>query len=380
MRRASTWLSVWSVAVSVLVLLLHARQGVTKFDVCGRPGITELPLPCLTQSLRPVSTWARQVQLFNTHSNSISSRDESLFIHGPFFQEQHLNRPVIISCAVTGGGDTTASSPYVPVTPEQIANDALAAREAGAAIVHIHVRNPVTGKPSRDPELYREVVQRIRSSGSDLLINLTTGAGGRFVPDSVQPNQNAVVDGMATPQARIEHVLELRPEICSLDVGTVNFSRYAFVNVPDHVEQMAKAIREAGVKPELEVFDLGHAAYARHLHNKGYFADPPWIQLCLGVSWGAPATVDAMMAMKQMVPNGGCWSAFGISSQQFSMVAQAVLLGGHVRVGLEDNLYLRKGELSKGNAPLVERAALIIRELDAEVATPEQARNILRIG
>lgn len=290
-----------------------------------------------------------------------------------------MSRPVIISCALTGGGDTSGISPHVPVTPEQIASEALAARAAGAAIVHIHVRDPNTGKPSRDPALYREVVRLIRAANSDVLINLTTGAGGRYVPDAADPNRNAIA-GMATPEDRIAHVLELRPDICSLDVGTLNFSSYAFLNLPDQVERMASAIREAGVKPELEVFDLGHAAFARHLYDRGIFADPPWLQLCLGIPWGAPATTEAMLALKQLVPAGGCWSAFGISRQQFPMVAQAAILGGHVRVGLEDNLYLSRGQLSQGNAPMVERAARIIRELDAEVATPAQARDILGIS
>jgi uncharacterized protein (DUF849 family) len=290
-----------------------------------------------------------------------------------------MSRPVIISCALTGGGDTSGISPHVPVTPEQIASEALAARAAGAAIVHIHVRDPNTGKPSRDPALYREVVRLIRAANSDVLINLTTGAGGRYVPDEADPNRNAIA-GMATPEDRIAHVLELRPDICSLDVGTLNFSSYAFLNLPDQVERMASAIREAGVKPELEVFDLGHAAFARHLYDRGIFADPPWLQLCLGIPWGAPATTEAMLALKQLVPTGGCWSAFGISRQQFPMVAQAVILGGHVRVGLEDNLYLSRGQLSQGNAPMVERAARIVRELDAEVATPAQARDILGIS
>jgi len=291
-----------------------------------------------------------------------------------------MSRAVIISCALTGGGDTTALSPHVPVTPEQIANEALAARAAGASIVHIHVRDPETGKPSREAALYGEVVRRIRSAGSDVLINLTTGAGGRYVPDDADPNRNAIQDGMASPEDRIGHVLELRPDICSLDIGTMNFSKYAFINLPSHVEQMAAAIREAGVKPELEVFDLGHAAYARHLCERGLFADPPWLQLCLGIPWGAPASTESMQALKSIVPTGGQWSAFGISRHQFPMVAQAVLLGGHVRVGLEDNLYLSRGQLSPGNAPMVERAARIIRELDAEVATPAQAREILHVG
>jgi uncharacterized protein (DUF849 family) len=290
-----------------------------------------------------------------------------------------MSRPVIVSCALTGSGDTPSRSPYVPVTPEQIANEALAARNAGAAIVHIHVRAPETGKPSRDIALYREVVRRIRDAGSDVLINLTTGIGARFVPGDDDPNLNSM-PGMVSPEERIAHVLELRPEICSVDVATMNFGAYAFVNIPDHVERMARAIREAGVKPELEVFDLGHAALAHHLYQRGLFADPPWVQLCLGVPWGAPATTEAMLAMKQLVPPGANWSAFGIGSQQFPMVAQAVILGGHVRVGLEDNLYLKRGQLSPGNAPMVERAVRIVLELGAEISTSAEARKILGIG
>lgn len=287
-----------------------------------------------------------------------------------------MSRPVIITCALTGGGDTTGGSPHVPVTPEQIAREALAAREAGAAIVHIHVRDPATGKPSRDPALYREVVRRIRDAGSDVLINLTTGPGARFIPDAADPNRNAM-PGMAPPEERVAHVLELKPDICSLDVATMNFGAHAFVNVPAHLERMAALIREAGVKPELEVFDLGHAALARHLHERGLFDDPPWFQLCLGVPWGAPATTEAMLALQRMVPANGVWSAFGISRRQFPMVAQAVILGGHVRVGLEDNLHLARGRLSPGNAPLVERAARIVRELGDTVASPAEARAIL---
>ena len=290
-----------------------------------------------------------------------------------------MKRPVIITCAVTGSGDTTGASPHVPITPEQIAGEALAAHAAGAAIVHIHVRDPKTGRPSRDLELYRDVVRRLRASGADLLINLTTGPGARFVPDEGDPNRNAT-PGLASPQERMQHVLELRPDICSLDVATMNFGRHAFINVPDHIEQIARGVRAAGVKPELEVFDLGHAALARRLHEEKLFADPVWFQLCLGVPWGAPATTEAMVAMKQMVPQGGNWSAFGISGHQFPMVAQAVILGGHVRVGLEDNLYLSRGELSPGNAPLVERAARIVRDLGSEVATADQARSILGLG
>jgi uncharacterized protein (DUF849 family) len=290
-----------------------------------------------------------------------------------------MNRPVIITCALTGSADTTGISSYVPVTPEQIANEALAAHAAGAAIVHIHVRDPQTGQPSREIELYRDVVQRIRGSGADVLINLTTGIGARFMPDKTDPNRNAML-GLVSPEERVQHVLELRPDICSLDVATMNFGKHAFVNVPEHIERIARAAQSVGVKPELEVFDLGHAALAQHLYKQGLFSDPVWFQLCLGIPWGAPATTEAMIAMKQMVPQGGNWSAFGVSAQQFPMVAQAVILGGHVRVGLEDNLYLARGQLSPGNAPLVERAARIIRDLGAEIATPAQARSTLGIA
>ena len=290
-----------------------------------------------------------------------------------------MSRPVIISCAVTGSGDTTSHSPFVPITPKQIADDALAAHAAGAAIVHLHVRHPETGAPSRDIGLYREVVQRIRDSGSSVVINLTTGIGARFSPDESDPNRNAS-PGMALPEDRMNHVLELKPDICSLDVATMNFGKHAFVNTPDHIEQIAKAVRAAGVKPELEVFDLGHLALARHLYGKGLFAEPPFFQFCLGVPWGAPATVESMQTMKSMIPPGSNWSAFGVGSQQFPMVALAIVLGGQVRVGLEDNLYMAKGVLAEGNAPLVERTVRIVRDLGAEVATPADARKMLGLA
>ena len=290
-----------------------------------------------------------------------------------------MSRPFIISCAVTGSGDTTGLSPFVPITPKQIADDALAAHKKGAAIVHLHVRHPETGAPSRDIVLYREVVQRIRDSGSSVVINLTTGIGARFSPDEIDPNRNAT-PGMALPEDRMNHVLELKPDICSLDVATMNFGKHAFINTPDHIEQIAKAVRAAGVKPELEVFDLGHLALARHLYNKGLFEEPPFFQFCLGVPWGAPATVESMQTMKSMIPAGSNWSAFGVGAQQFPMVALAVVLGGQVRVGLEDNLFMAKGVLAEGNAPLVERAVRIIRDLGADVATPAEARKMLGLA
>jgi uncharacterized protein (DUF849 family) len=288
-----------------------------------------------------------------------------------------VNRPVIISCAVTGGADNAHMNPAVPVTPERIAAEVLAARRAGAAIAHIHVRDPVTGKPSRDPALYREVVGRIRDASSDVVINLTTGPGARFVPDDRDPMRGGPGSSMAAPEARVEHVLELRPEVCTLDVATMNFGPHAMVNIPRHIEAMAQMIRQAGVKPELEVFDLGHVALAARMIEQGLFEAPPLLQFCLGIPGGAPATTEAMLAMRNTLPAGCIGSAYGISRHQFPMVAQALVLGGQVRVGLEDNLYLSRGVLAPGNAPLVERAARIIKELGAEVATPAQARAIL---
>ncbi len=288
-----------------------------------------------------------------------------------------MTRPVIITAALTGGADSTGASPHIPITPAQLAAEALAARAAGAAIVHIHVRNPETGKPSRDVALYRETVQRIRDAGSDVLINLTTGPGASFAPGE-DPNINARARGMGTPAERVAHVLELKPDICSLDIATMNFGPTAFVNTPAHLAAMAQMIREAGVKPELEVFDLGHAMLAADMVKRGLFEAPPWFQLCLGIAWGAPATTEAMLALKQLVPAGGIWSAFGISRAQFPMVAQAVILGGHVRVGLEDNLYLARGVLAEGNAPLVARARRIVEELGEHAASPEEARKILK--
>jgi uncharacterized protein (DUF849 family) len=287
---------------------------------------------------------------------------------------------VIVSAALTGGGDTTATSPHVPITPQQIADEALAARAAGAAVVHIHVRDPATGKPSRDVALYRETVARIRDSGSDVLINLTTGPGARYSPDPAAPGGAGKGTSMAAPEDRVAHVLELRPDICSLDVATMNFGDYAFVNVPGHLRTMATLIRDAGIKPELEVFDLGHIELAKRLIADGLVRDPPFVQLCTGIPWGAPSTTEAMLAMRNALPPGAIWSAFGISRHQFPMAAQAVILGGHVRVGLEDNLYLARGTLAPGNASLVTRAVAIIEALGASVATPAEARAQLKLA
>ena len=288
-----------------------------------------------------------------------------------------MARPIIVTCAVTGGGDTVKLSPHVPVTPEQIAGDCIAASRAGATIVHIHVRDPKSGKPSMELAHYREVVERIRASGCGVLINLTTGAGARYTPSPEDPKRATPESTLSSPEARVEHILELNPDICSLDIATMNFGEWAFVNIPGHLKRMAEMIGSTRVKPELEVFDLGHIRLARDLIEKGFIKSPPLFQLCLGVPWGAPATSETMMAMKNHLPPDALWAGFGISRMQFPMVAQAMLLGGHVRVGLEDNLYLDKGVLSHGNAPLVARAVEIIRSLGDEPATPDQARSIL---
>ncbi len=271
----------------------------------------------------------------------------------------------------------TRTSTYVPVKPIAIAHEGIAAAKAGAAVVHIHVRNPQTGEPSMDLNLYREVVERIRESQTDVLINLTTGMGASYIPPIEDPASADII--VRRPDERIEHVVELRPDICSLDVATMNFDTKPIVNSPDHLRYMARKIDAAGVKPELEVFDLGQVGLALHMLGQGDFPRPAFFQFCLGIRGGAPATPEALLAMKGMVPPGTTWSAFGISRDQFPIAALSVVLGGHVRVGLEDNLFLGPGELSRGNVPLVDRAVKIIESIGADVATPSDARKILSL-
>ncbi len=290
-----------------------------------------------------------------------------------------MQRKVMISCAVTGSADSPRKNPAVPVTPAQIATSAIDAAKAGAAIVHIHVRDPQTTLPSMDGALYREVVDRIRSSGSDVLINLTTGPGARFVPGVEDPMNPGPGTTLKPPAARVQHILELRPDICSLDMGSMNMGATVFINTPSSLETMAVAIRDIGVTPELEVFEAGHAMLARRMIETGHIRAPGMFQICLGISWGAPATPEAMSYMRGLLPADSVWFAFGISLYQFPMAAQAVLLGGHVRVGLEDNLYLGKGQLAPSNAALVEKATRVIEVLGDIVATPADARKMLAI-
>jgi uncharacterized protein (DUF849 family) len=288
-----------------------------------------------------------------------------------------MQRKVMISCAVTGSADTPRRNPAVPVTPAQIAQSAIDAAKAGAAIVHIHVRNPETTKPSMDGALYKEVVERIRDSGSDVLINLTTGPGARFAPGEDDPQVPGPGTTMKTPAERVRHVEELKPDICSLDMGSMNMGPHVFVNTPAHLEAMAIRIRDAGVLPELEVFETGHLLLAKRLLETGHIKPPGMFQICLGISWAQPATTEAMTYMRNLLPAGSPWFAFGISLHQFPMVAQSVLLGGHPRVGLEDNIYLEKGKLAPSNAALVEKAGKIIEVLGDIVATPADARQML---
>jgi len=293
-----------------------------------------------------------------------------------------VNWEPFITCAVTGGGATAGIHPDLPITPAQIADAAIDAARAGAAVVHCHVRNPETGAPSRDVALYREVVERIRESDVDVLINLTTGMGGDLVvgmggaADTPGPGSDFV-----GPDERIAHVRELLPDICTLDCGSMNFGDgdTIYVAPPTYLRAGAEKIRALGVKPELEVFDLGQLAFVNRMITEGLIDDPPFIQVCLGIPWGATATAATMMAFHQQLPPGCVWSGFGISRMEMPMLAQAMLLGGNLRVGLEDNLYLSRGVFAS-NAQLVDRAVGLVERLGGQLAGPEEVRRRLGLG
>ncbi|MBS1881453.1 MAG: 3-keto-5-aminohexanoate cleavage protein [Actinobacteria bacterium] len=290
-----------------------------------------------------------------------------------------MNRRPFITCALTGGSDTTGAHPGLPVTPSQIADAAIEAAEAGAAVVHCHVREPGDGSPSRRVELYREVVESIRGRRDDVLINLTTGMGGDLV---VGPSGAADTPAPGTdfvgPEERLAHVAELRPEICTLDCGSMDFDDDSLVYIapPSYLRECMRMIREFGVKPELETFDLGQVSFVGRALAADELAEPALVQFCLGVPTGAPATPQAMQAMLSHAPAGIVWSAFGLGRAQMPMVAQAALLGGNVRVGLEDNLYLEKGVLAT-NGELVARAREILERMGAQVASPDEVRERL---
>jgi uncharacterized protein (DUF849 family) len=287
---------------------------------------------------------------------------------------------VIITCAITGNLTRPEQSPYLPITPQQIADSALEAAEAGAAIAHIHVRDPETGRPSMEIELYRDVMDRVRSRNRDLIINLTTGPGGRFVPSEADPKVAGPGTTLIAPERRVEHVELLRPDICTLDLNTMNSGGQVVINTPGNVRKMAGRIRAAGVMPELELFDSGDCHLARDLIAEGVLQAPPLCTLVLGVKYGFNASPETMLYARGLLPPGSIWTGFGIGRSEFPMVAQAWLLGGHVRVGMEDNLYLSKGVLAKTNAELVTHAANILKNLGAAIAVPAEARAMLGLA
>jgi uncharacterized protein (DUF849 family) len=288
------------------------------------------------------------------------------------------NQKVVITVAVTGGIGDRSKHPQLPVTPMEIAASAVEAHAAGAAVAHIHVRDPETAEPSMAFEYYREVVDRIRER-SDMIINLTTGAGARIIPDHSEIVGLGVGTTWRSPLKRVDHVLRLKPELCSLDVGSMNFGPRVFANVLPHVEEMASLIKGAGVKPELEVFDMGHIQIAIHLIRKGLVKEPAIFQLCLGIEWGMPASARNMLLMKDALPPSGIWCGFGVGAASFPMVAQAALLGGNVRVGFEDNFFVSRGEEARTNAQLVEKTVRILSVLDKEPATASEARLMLHL-
>ena len=293
-----------------------------------------------------------------------------------------MNREVFITCAVTGSGGTQDRSPHVPRSPAQIAESAIAAAKAGAAVVHCHVRDPETGKPARDPALYREVTERIRDSATDVVLNLTAGMGGDLLFDGTEAmNRMSQKSDMAGATERVAHVVECQPEICTLDCGTMNFNEadYVMVNTPGLLRDMAKRMVASGTRIEIEAFDTGHLWLAKQLADEGIIPDPVLVQLCMGVPWGAPDDLNTFLAMVNNVPKHWHWSAFALGRHQMPYVAAAVLAGGNVRVGLEDNLWLDKGVLAT-NAQLVERAVPVLENLGARVIGPEEVRARLNLS
>ncbi len=293
-----------------------------------------------------------------------------------------MNFNAFITCAVTGSGNTIGKHPDIPVTPEQIATAAIEAAKAGAAIAHIHVRDPETGMGSRDPNLFAEVVERIRESDTDVIINTTAGMGGDMVfglGESPLPLDPEGTD-IAGPLERLAHVENLLPEICTLDCGTMNFaeSNYVMTNTPGMLKTMAKRVQELGVRPELEVFDTGHLVFVKEMIRDGLIDDPVMIQLCMGIPYGAPDDPGTLMALVNQLPHGAEFSAFSIGRNQLPYVTMALLAGGNVRVGLEDNIYLSKGVLAT-NAQLVERAAKILGLMNVNIQTPAEVRQRLKL-
>jgi uncharacterized protein (DUF849 family) len=293
-----------------------------------------------------------------------------------------VNFEVFITCAITGVGATTEKSELVPVTPAQIADSAIEAAQAGAAIVHLHVRDPETGGPSRDTKLYREVVERIRASGTEAVLNLTAGMGGDLVLGGVESPlpPNPELTDMAGATERLAHVAELRPEICTIDCGTMNFAEgdYVMTNTPSMLREMARQVRELGVRPEIEVFDTGHLVFAKQLIQEGLIDDPVLIQLCMGIPYGAPDDPATLGALVANLPSGAVFTAFSIGRMQLPYVAMSALAGGNVRVGLEDNIFLSRG-VKATNGDLVTRAVTILESMNVRVRGAEEVRELLRL-
>lgn len=291
-----------------------------------------------------------------------------------------MNRDVFITCAVTGSGGTQDRSPHVPRSPKEIADSAIEAAKAGAAVVHCHVRDPETGAPSRDLALYREVTDRIRDAEVDVVLNLTAGMGGDMVfGDTENPLPvNASGTDMVGATERMAHIAECRPEICTLDCGTMNFAEadYVMTNTPGMLRAMGQMMTDLGVKPEIEAFDTGHLWFATQLVKEGILEDPALVQLCMGVPWGAPNDLNTFLAMVNNVPQNWTWSAFSLGRDQMAYAAQSVIAGGNVRVGLEDNLWLEKGVLAT-NAQLVERAVGVIEGIGGRIIGPQDVREKL---
>ena len=293
-----------------------------------------------------------------------------------------MNREVFITCPVTGSGGTQDRSPHVPRSPKQIADSAIEAAKAGAAVVHCHVRDPETGAASRRVDLYREVTDRIRDSDTDVVINLTAGMGGDLMlgpPDAPLPLREVGTD-MASAEERMQHVAECLPEISTLDCGTMNFAEndYVMTNTPAMLRAMGQIIKDLGVRTEVEAFDTGHLWFARQLVDEGIIEEPVLVQLCMGILWGAPDDMNTLSAMVNNLPPDWHFSAFSLGRNEMPFVAAAVLMGGNVRVGLEDNLYLEKGVLAT-NAQLVERAVRIVTDMGARVIGPEEVREKLKL-
>ncbi|MBN9474417.1 MAG: NADPH:quinone reductase [Bordetella sp. SCN 67-23] len=285
--------------------------------------------------------------------------------------------PTVITCAITGNLTKPEQTPHLPITPEQIADSALEAARAGAAQVHIHVRDPQTGRPSMDVGLYDEVIRRIRAQNREVIINLTTGPGGRYVPSEAEPRVAGPGTTLLPPEKRVEHIARLRPDVCSLDLNTMNSGAEVVINTPRNVRVMAGVIREAGVKPELEIFDSGDIHLARDLIADGTLDGPGMWTFVTGVKYGFEATPETLLYARSLLPAGAFWSAFGVGRHEFPMLAASFVSGGHVRVGLEDNIYLARGVLAPSNAALVERAVRIVQDLGGSVASAGEARDML---